>query len=69
MDVKNDGFRKARFRRLHNDLPPKMVRDFPDEARTCALVNQGRTGDSEPEFFKQSVVASIYPFVIVEIVC
>ena len=57
MDVKNDGFRKARFRRLHNDLPPKMVRDFLDEACTCALVDQGRTRGSEPEFFKQSVVA------------
>ena len=69
VDVKNDGFRKARFRRLHNDLPPNLIRDFPNEAWTCGLVNQGRTRGSEPEFFKQSVVAWIYPFVIVEIVC
>ena len=32
VDVKNDGFRKARFCRLHNDLPPKLVRDFANEA-------------------------------------
>ena len=32
VDVKNDGFIKARFCRLHNDLPPKLVRDFANEA-------------------------------------
>ena len=57
MDVKNDGFRKARFCRLHNDLPPKLVRDFANEALPCVLVNQGEQESAEPEFIKQSVVA------------
>ena len=50
MDVKNDGFRKARFCRLHNNVPPKLVRDFTNEAQPCALVNQGGIRGSELEF-------------------
>ena len=44
MDVKNDGFRKPRFYRLHNIIPPKRVRDFVNEANLLSWKKKKITG-------------------------